>query len=314
MPRKLPSLNAIRTFEAAARHESFSRAAEELHVTQSAVSRQIQHLEQQLGDALFTRNGPRISLTQSGRDYHMIVEEGLGVIRRGTERLFGRAARPVLTLSIVPSVVAKWLVPRLLDFERKHPDVSLHLSASYELVDFSQSTDIDAGIRFGAGRWPGLAADLLLDDVVFPVCSPSVATRLRQPSDLLNERLLADSPSYDLWEHWLRAAGFDRLVDRYDRLSDDFSVQLEATVQGRGITLSRGMLVADDLRAGRVVCPFPILVPSPLQYYFVCPTERRDEPAIRAIRDWLLETARATAAELQAFMAQHRRANDETPS
>lgn len=302
MPRNLPSLNAIRVFEAAARHLSFTRAADELNVTQSAVSRQIQHLESQVGQALFTRNGPRLALTPSGREYHAVVQEGLGVIRRGTDRLFRRRLRPVLTLSATPSVVTKWLVPRLVDFERMHPKVSLHLSATFDLVDFSTSTEIDAAIRFGRGQWPGLAAERLLDDVIFPVCSPQLARRLRRPEDLLEQRLLGEDPHFDLWEHWLAAAGLE-LAAAPDRLCDDFTVQMEAAALGRGITLTRGLLAADDLRRGRLVCPFPILVVPPLQYYFVCAQERSKEPIISAMSAWLREAAGRTVADLRALLA-----------
>ena len=152
MPRDLPSLNAVRVFEAAARQQSFSRAAEELCVTQSAVSRQIQKLEAELGQPLFTRNGPHLALTDSGRDYYAVVQQGLGLIQRGTERLFRRTSAPVLTLSTTPSIITSWLVPRLADFERRHPGISLHLSTSTEVVDFAIRTDIDAAIRFGRGQ------------------------------------------------------------------------------------------------------------------------------------------------------------------
>lgn len=306
-PRR-PSLNSIRVFEAAARYESFSRAAEELNVTQSAVSRQIQSLEEQLGQPLFARNGPRLTLTASGREYLGVVQEGLGVIKRGTERLFRSNSKPVLTISTLPSVISKWLVLRVHEFERQHPDISLHLSASYQKVDFAVSTDIDAAIRFGKGYWPGVAAELLHDDVIVPVCSPEVARRLTTPSDLLHERLLGEDPNWDLWGHWFSAAGVESSADRLerlqrlDRLSDEFNVQLQAAALGHGIALARGILAADDLRAGRLVCPFRLPASSPLQYYFVCPPERLEERPIRAMRDWLMRAARDTVTDLRAFI------------
>jgi LysR family glycine cleavage system transcriptional activator len=303
MSRALPSLNAIRVFEAAARHGSFSRAAHELSVTQSAVSRQIHHLEQQIGQLLFVRNGPRLALTESGREYSAVVQEGLGVIKRGTDRLFRLGSRPVLTISTLPSVISKWLVPRLHDFERQHPEISLHLSASYQVIDFAVSTDIDAGIRFGKGQWAGLVADLILDDVIFPVCNREVARRLKTPRDLLRQRLLGEQPNWDLWDAWFVAAGLEQPPPRPDRLSDDFNVQLQAAFFGHGIALARGMLVADDLREGRLVCPFPIFAPSPIQYYFVSLPERRREPAVRAIRNWLLNAAQESVADLRAIAA-----------
>ena len=308
MPRELPSLNAIRAFESAARLASFSRAADELSVTQSAVSRQIQKLEAELGQALFARNGPRLKLTDRGREYYTVVQQGLGVIKRGTERLFRYHGTPVLTISTTPSIITSWLVPRISDFERRHAGTSLHLNSSTAITDFAVSTDIDVGIRFGKGRWPNVAADVLLDDVIFPVCRADVARRLKRPSDLLGEQLLTESPSWDLWADWFAAAGVAHSPPKPVRLSDDFYVQLQATLLGRGVTLARGLLVADALREGRVVCPFPIAAPSRLQYYVVCHPERHGEDAIEALREWLRDTARATVADLPALMQQGSRA------
>jgi LysR family glycine cleavage system transcriptional activator len=305
MPRDLPSLNAIRAFEAAARLQSFSRAADDLSVTQSAVSRQIQKLEAELGRALFVRNGPRLKLTDRGREYYTVVQQGLGVIKRGTERLFRHAA-PVLTITATPSIITNWLVRRVGDFERLHAGTSLHLNSSTAMVDFAVSTDIDVGIRFGSGRWQNVAADLLVDDVIFPVCRADVAPRLARPTDLLREQLLTESPSWDLWGDWFAAAGVPHTPPKPVRLSDDFNVQLQATLLGRGITLARGLLVADDLREGRVVCPFPIAAPSRLQYYIVSHPERHDERAVANLRQWLLDAARNTVADLPRLIARGR--------
>ena len=303
MPRELPSLNAIRAFEAAARLQSFSRAADALSVTQSAISRQIQKLEAELGQRLFARNGPRLALTDVGHEYYAVVQQGLGVIKRGTDRLFRQGAAPVLTISATPSIITNWLVQRVADFERHQPGTSLHLNSAASLVDFAVSTHIDVGLRFGKGRWPNVCADLLVDDVVFPVCRADVAQRLGEPGDLLDEQLLTESPGFDLWADWFMAANVRHAPPKTVRLSDDFNVQLQATMLGRGITLARGLLVADELREGRVVCPFPIAAPSPLQYYVVCDPERHRERAIGALRDWLISAARATVADLPQLIA-----------
>jgi LysR family glycine cleavage system transcriptional activator len=294
-------LNAIRAFEAAARLQSFSRAADELHVTQSAVSRQIQKLEADLGSPLFVRNGPHLKLTDSGSEYYTVVQQGLGAIKRGTERLFRRSA-PVLTITATPSVITNWLVPRVGDFERSHAGTSLHLNSSTAIVDFAVSTNIDVGIRFGKGTWPNVTADMLVDDVIFPVCRADVARRLKRPSDLLGEQLMTENPNWDLWADWFAAAGVAHAPPKPVRLSDDFYVQLQATLLGRGITLARGLLVADALREGRVVCPFPIAPKSRLQYYVVCHPDRHGERGIAALRDWLTETARATVADVPALI------------
>ena len=301
MARLLPSLNALRVFDAAARLGSFSRAAEELSVTQSAVSRQIQQLERQLGGTLFLRRGPQISLTETGREYHGIVQSGLAIIRRGTHRLFGAEPTPSITLNTVPSLISNWLVPRLADFERSHPRLSLRLSASTALVDFALQNDIDAAIRFGRGNYPGLAVELLVDDVIFPVCSPDVASKLRKPEDLGRFRLFVEDPHFDLWGYWLEAFGIAELAQSGKRLSDDYNVQLQAAALGHGVALGRGLLAADDLKAGRLVCPFDKTVRSPAQYYFVCPPERLGEEAIRQTLDWLKQAAADTVAGLEAW-------------
>jgi LysR family glycine cleavage system transcriptional activator len=303
MPRELPSLNAIRAFEAAARLQSFSRAADALSVTQSAVSRQIQKLEAELGQRLFARNGPQLSLTDVGREYYAVVQQGLGVIKRGTERLFRQGATPVLTISATPSVIASWLVARVADYERRHAGASLHLNSSTALVDFAISTHVDVAIRFGKGQWSNVAADLLVEDVIFPVCRADVARRLKRPSDLLSEPLLADAPGWDLWADWFAAADVRHAPPKTARLTDDFNVQLQATMLGRGIALARGLLAADELREGRVVCPFPIAPVARLQYYVVCQPERHGERPIAGLRSWLLEAARATVADLPELIA-----------
>jgi LysR family glycine cleavage system transcriptional activator len=301
MDRELPSLNALRVFEVAARLESFSRAAEELHVTQSAVSRQIQLLESQLGSELFIRNGPRLALTDIGRDYQAIVESGLAVIRRGTQRLFLRSIDPGITLSTVPSLVSRWLVPRLGKFQRSHPDISLRLDATFRMIDFSTEPNVDAAVRYGSGIWPGLSVDLLVDDFVVPVCSPRRAREIRKFEDLANYELLVEDPRFDRWDYWFTAVGADIPGSPVKRLSDDFNVQLQAAALGHGIALARGLLVADELRAGTLVCPFRQPVRSPEQYYFVCAPERLADQRIRSIREWLMSEAAETTAGLERF-------------
>ncbi len=301
MARELPPLNAIRVFEAAARHQNFSRAAEELNVTQSAVSRQVQRLEDQLGQSLFVRHGPRLTLTATGEEYFQVAQDGLAVIRRGTARLFQRNQKPVLTLSVLPSLVSRWFIPRMAAFEKAHPKISLRLNASYQVVDFAVSTDIDGAIRFGKGQWPGAEAELLLDDVIVPVCSPAKAALLKEPADLLTERLLVEDPFWDLWGLWAKAAGLKGVSEDGDRLSDDFSVQIQAAILGHGIALARGMLVADDLRRGQLVCPFRISVRSPLQYYFVTPSGGHQNPAIDVTKSWLQEAAAATVSGMEKY-------------
>ena len=298
----LPSLNAIRVFDAAARHENFSRAAEELNVTQSAVSRQVQRLEEQLGRRLFERSGPKLMLTATGRSYHAVVEEGLSLIRRGTARLLRTRPSPFLTLSVLPSFAAKWLAPRLREFEARHPTIALRLALSYSVIDFNQAADVDVAIRYGRGPWADVQAEPIIKDRIFPVCSPAVAARLRTPDDLQREQLLLDNPVFDEWQLWADAVGLELGSTSTRALTDDFNIQLQVATEGQGVALARGLLVADDLRAGRLVAPYNLAVTGSVQYHFVCPAERLDEPEIRALKSWMQEAAVATVNGLDAYI------------
>ncbi len=302
MQRSLPSLHAVKVFEVAARHQNFSRAAEELSVTQSAVSRQIQQLEAELGQALFERNGPRLALTRAGLEYLDVVQEGLAVIRQGTGRLFRAECRPYLTVSTVPSFATKWLVPRLASFARQYPQISIRVAASTELVDFDADIDVDTAIRYGSGRWAHVHSEQLVDEVLFPVCSPALATRLKRPEDLSKQRLLIEDPLFDQWQHWAQGVGVEITTNPRDRLSDDFNIQLQAAMLGQGIALANSLLVADDLRAGRLVCPFKIPVRSDFKHYFVCPPVRLKQQAIKAFANWVSTTAKDSVAGLDRYV------------
>lgn len=286
MPRDLPSLNAIRVFESAARHLNFSRAADELNVTQSAVSRQIKLLEDQLGQPLFRRSGPVLSLTSAGATYHAKVAEALTILRRGTAELRRRDASPGITISVLPSFASKWLVPRLADFEREHPDIRLRLAASYKVIDFATEPDIDVAIRLGRGGWPGVHSSRLTALHVFPVCGPTMARRLHRPADMLRQRLLTDDSLYDEWPRWFDSVGVDYRPTETRHLDDDVML-LQASITGQGITLARTIIAQDELDTGRLVRPFKPSILSAFQYHLVCPPERLGEPNIEALHDWL---------------------------
>ncbi|MFQ5634781.1 MAG: transcriptional regulator GcvA [Gammaproteobacteria bacterium] len=287
MPSDLPSLNAVRVFDVAARHLNFSRAADELHVTQSAVSRQVRRLEDQLGQALFERAGPVVRLTGAGEMYRVKVAEALTLLRRGTAELRRAGASPALTVSVLPSFASKWLVPRIFEFEREHPGVDLRLAASYRLVEFATEPDVDAAIRLGRGGWPGVHASRLTALHVFPVCSPGMARRLRRPADILRQRLLTDDSIYDEWPRWFDAVGVDGAAAESRHFADDIML-LQAAIAGQGITLARAVIAQDEIDAGRLVRPFEASILSAFQYHFVCSPERLGEPHIQALHAWLL--------------------------
>lgn len=291
MPRDLPSLNAVRIFESAARHLNFSRAADELSVTQGAVSRQIKVLEEQLGLPLFERAGPKLSLTSAGEYYQGKVSEALTLLRRGTAELRQTTASPRLTVSVLPTFATKLLVPRIGDFERRNPQVSLRLAASYKLIDFATELDIDVAIRLGRGNWPGVHATRLTASHVFPVCNPSVAHKLRQPLDILRQRRLVDNTIYDEWGRWFKAAGANDEPGDTRQIDDD-NMLLQAAIEGHGVMLARAIIAQDDLDAGRLVRPFDVSVLSSFQYYFVCLPERLEEPDIQAFYVWVRQALR----------------------
>jgi LysR family transcriptional regulator, glycine cleavage system transcriptional activator len=293
MSRDLPSLNAIRMFEAAAQHLNFTRAAEALHITQGAVSRQIKLLEEQLGQQLFVRDGPRLTLTDTGQEYSRIVQQALEIVRQGTARLRQYEKQARLRISVLPSFASRWLVHRLVDFHHQHPEITVWLSSSYDLVDFNRSDEVDVGIRLGKGGWPGVFAEPLVRESMNLVCSPALASDLREPADLLRHKILAAGPPHDEWPRWFEAAGMKPLSIT-PTLSRDYSVLLEAAAQGTGVALARDLLVADDLDRGRLVRPFNITFESNVQYHFVCPTQRMNELSVRGLLQWLKSSAEAT--------------------
>lgn len=286
MARDLPSLNAVRIFECAARHLNFSRAADELCVTQGAVSRQIKVLEEQLGIGLFERAGPKLGLTNAGEYYQRTVGEALNLLRRGTAELRRSSALPTLTVSVLPTFAMKLLVPRIADFQRSNPNILLRMAASYQLVDFATEVDIDAAVRLGRGNWPGVHATRLTASHIFPVCSPKVARNIRKPVDISRCRRLIDDSMYDEWARWFKASGAeDRPGDTL--YIDDDNLLLQAAIAGQGVTLAREIIARDELEAGRLVRPFETSVLSTFQYYFVCLPERFAEPEIQALYKWL---------------------------
>lgn len=288
MMRDLPSLNAVRMFEAAARHLNFTRAGEELNVTQGAVSRQIKLLEEQLGCKLFHRNGPNLKLSESGEEFQVVVDDSLAIIRRGTTRLRRRASSAIITVSILPSFASKWLLGRLSSLEKMHPDISLHLAASYKVVNFALDSDVDVAIRIGKGEWPGVYVAQITEGEMFPVCAPELAKTIKRPEDILNHRLIMEVPPYDEWHRWFEFAGLSFSPDGA-RVYDDTTLLVQGAIEGQGVSLCRKEFIEDCLESGCLVKPLDISIVSEYQYYFVCPQERLKESSIRALHDWMLQ-------------------------
>ena len=301
MPRRLPPLNALKAFEAAARSESFTRAAEELHVTQGAVSHQVKALEATLGLKLFNRERQRLTLTEAGREYLAVVRDALDRIALGTERLVQRQTAGVLTISTSPDFAAKWLVCRLGRFAESHPDIDLRVSASAQRVDFARE-DVDLAVRHGDGKWPGLDAVRLCSERLFPVCSPKLVTgrnRIKTAADLLKFPLLHLN-DWTTWGRWFEAAGISDPVAHGPSVNQA-SMLIDLAVDGQGVALARTVLSAWDLLNGRLVRPIQVSLRMSNTYWIVCPKVNSSVPKIATFRNWLLAEAAQDARRLSGL-------------
>jgi LysR family transcriptional regulator, glycine cleavage system transcriptional activator len=300
MPRRLPSLNALKAFEAAARYESFTRAAGELCVTQGAISHQVKALETELGLRLFHRERQRLVITEAGRAYLEVVRDAFDRLAAGTERLLQRQSAGVLTVTTSPNFAAKWLVHRLGRFAEAHPGIDLRVGASLHHVDFARE-DVDVAIRHGDGRWSGLQVTRLCGEALFPVCSPQLLRgrhALRAPAAFRHHVLLHLDDRRD-WAKWLEAAGVDEADLGRGPVFNQASMAIDAAIDGQGVALARTALAAWDLLAGRLArLPFGPALPLPYAYWIVCPPATADLPKIKAFRDWLVGEAKEDARRL----------------
>jgi len=281
-------LNALRTFEAVASHLSFRRGAGALNVSPAAVSSQIRALEQRLNQPLFHRQGRQVSLTEAGKKLFPGVQRGLAELRQAVEVVSQDRSEGVLNISMMPSFLQKWLMPRLVGFYSAEPDIDLRINADNTRVDFDQS-DMHAAVRFGSGKWSGLESMKLADDWILPVCSQQLLDEtgpINSVEDLQRRELLFLES--DIWDLWFRVMGKSTRDSRWSMLNDSISV-LMAAEQGEGIALSRWSLVARDIEAGRLVRPIDAVVKSDWSSYFVAPPHYFDLPKVAAFRDWLLD-------------------------
>ncbi|MBU6488909.1 MAG: transcriptional regulator GcvA [Burkholderiales bacterium] len=288
--RQLPALNALKTFEAAARHESFSRAADELFVTHGAVSHQIRALEDALGTPLFLRDGKRVRLTDAGCRYAKDVRSALMSLADATRAVReGQRARR-LVVSSMSSFSARWMTPRIGRFIERHPEFDLELLSTNALTDFTRD-DVDVAIRFGPGGYADLYTERLLDEVAFPVCAPTYSPGAlpKTPAELAaSPRLLRSDDQ--MWSAWFKAAGLTGMSEpRRGVMYQDSSNLLQAAIDGQGIALVRQSIATHELAAGRLVRLFDIDAPSPSAYWFVCPPPLLGSTRVQAFRTWLLE-------------------------
>lgn len=302
--KRLPSLDSLRAFEVAARHLSFTKAAEELHVTQSALSHRISALAEELGLRLFNRLTRKMTLTAEGEALADGIRRGIDEIRQALAAIGPATSRGPITVSVLPSFAARWLVPRLPRFRASHPEVDVRITADASVVNL-RASGVDVAIRFGRGRYPGHEALHLMADVVLPVCSPQLLEKhgpLSAPEHVLRLPMLydvaaeSDGSGAD-WASWLRYVGRPDAVCEDGLRFNQALLALEAAASGLGVALARRSLVEGDLASGRLVAPLPQAAPTIFSYYLVYLPEAAKRPSLVAFRDWICTEARAGTAQ-----------------
>lgn len=269
---------------------SFTQAAEELNVTQAAVSHQIKSLEAFFNKTLFKRGNRSIELTEDGKNLLPYIDQAFSVIQEGMERLRSEGNEKTLTVSLLPSFAARWLVPRLGLFIKAHPDIDFRLAPSRNLTDFKREK-VDIAIRHGGGSYPGMTSIFLSNESIFPVCAPSVMegkNPLKSPSDLKDHVLIHDE-GYSDWRKWLLAANVHDVDPNQGPVFTDSSMGVQSAIEGDGIALGRSKLVKADLARGVLIKPFDITQPSPFAYYIVYPEDQPVTESMRAFIHWILE-------------------------
>lgn len=299
-----PGLRSLRAFDAAARLLSFTRAADELHVTPAAISHQIREIEDQLGSPLFARTSRSMRLTREGELLRVAAAEALEGLGLALTRIRRLKNQKQLKVAATPSISAKWLVPRLDRFMAEVPGAEVRLDVSAALTDFDRD-DVDVAIRFGEGKYPGLRVDLLFHDHVFPVCSPKLlqgGKTIKTPRDLLQFPLIhldwdAQGLPWPNWRMWMLAAGVLDYEETSGLRFRQTSFAIQAAIDGQGVALGDSNLVADDIAAGRLIKPFELSLRAPPQfsYYVISPVETAEQPMVKAFREWALKEAALTS-------------------
>lgn len=284
--KRLPPLSTLPVLEAAARHGSFTLAAQELNVTHAAVSHQIRSLESHLGVTLFARNGRRVALTQEGERFASVVRASLDNLHDAIEELSPAVRERTLKISVLQSFGARWLMARLSGFVEQYPEYDMSIETSNRLANFT-TDGIDIAVRYGTGPWPGLHSELLAGDTYFPVSSPQFRRGKlpKRPQDLRGLPMFrADA---EQWELWLSGQGLDVLLTLTGADYHDIGLSLQQAIAGKGIAMARRSVVIDDLTSGRLVQLFEYEFPSPWSYHLVCLPKHAASKKVRAFRDWL---------------------------
>ena len=296
MTRQRLHLTGLRALEAAARHLSFSKAAEELGVTPAAISNQIKALETQYSVQLFHRMTRAVELTEAGQAVWPLLRQGFDKLSSAANRLQTLTGRGSLTVSVLPFFAAKWLVPRLDRFYQAYPDIDVRIDATMRMVDLTRD-NVDICVRLGQGAYPGLHVVKLMDEQAFPVCSPGLLEEgvpLATPSDLSQHTLLhveSEEFSFPGWDTWLNAAGVKGVDATRGPRFNQLGLQVQASIEGLGVALASKVLVRDDLFAGRLLRPFDLEIETNLAYYVLCRNETAPLPLAVAFCDWIVAEA-----------------------
>lgn len=289
MARRLPPLNSLKAFEAAARNLSFTKAAEELFVTQAAISHQIKLLEEHLSIKLFMRRNRSLLLTEEGQSYYLDIKDIFASLYEATEKLLSRGAKGSISIALTPSFAIQWLIPRLSEFSNLHPDIDVKIKA----VDFEENSltdDVDVAIYYGLGHWQGVQADKLHTEFFIPVCSPLLLAGekpIQSAEDLEHHTLLHDM-SRNNWNEWIKQAGVKSVNVNQGPIFSHSSMVLQAAIHGQGIALGHNILAKPEIESGRLVTPFNQVLLSKNAYYLVCREAQVDSPKIATFREWLL--------------------------
>lgn len=287
--RRLPFLNGLRAFEAAARSGSFAAAAGELSVTPAAVSRMVKLLEERLGVALFQRKANRLTLTPAGRAYQGGLTQIFDALANLTNQVTALANPYVLTVGVGPTFAIRWLIPRLASFHKREPDIDVRITTGGAAAPFAD--DWTCGIKLGHGDWPDLVSAPLFAADLAPVCSPELAAGLKEPADLQSATLLQVAHAADDWPRWLKAAGVTRAASAGPQF-EFYGQALQAAADGLGVAMGIRPYIDDDIAAGRLVAPFALSVPKGESWYLVYRHTRMDEAGFAAFRAWIVEAAR----------------------
>ena len=299
MSKRLPPLNSLRVFDAAARHLSYTKAAEELFVTQAAVSHQIKSLEDFLGLKLFRRRNRSLLLTEEGQSYYLDIKEIFSSLNEATRKLQARSAKGALTVSLPPSFAIQWLVPRLSGFNSAYPGIDVRIQAVDREED-KLSDDVDVAIFHGRGNWPGLRTERLYAEYLLPVCAPSLLmgdNALKTPEDLSKHTLLHDASRRD-WLAYTKQLGLQHINVQQGPIFSHSAMVVQAAVHGQGVALANNVMAQTEIEAGRLVCPFNEVLISKNAFYLVCHDSQAELGKIAAFRQWILAKA---ATEQEKF-------------